>query len=211
MENDVGVATDAIGDQHRWSIATRQRIEPRRVARLDPQIDGTASEEVRRHRLHVAHHGPPRRRGVQRHAQSYIRTGGDRRRHAEHLADLARHGVGPAGMPPDQRHHRAAILGNRDDRRFGALVVQQRRQRPDQDAGRAKSDDTPPLAEPRLHGPDGLVEGVRGIDAAGTAPDFGIWQGRREPLRRRQRRGREDHDHRHRQACPRRCARIIEK
>jgi hypothetical protein len=74
--------------------------------------------------------------------------GGDRGDPAQPLGEHAGDGVG-AVMAAEQGHRDRAVLGERDDRRFGALVVEQRRHRADQNAGGAHPDDRPAAGEQR--------------------------------------------------------------
>ena len=82
------------------------------------------------------------RRIVERQIEAHVACGGDRRQAAERLGDRAGQAVG-AAMAAEQRHGDAAVLGDRDHRRLGALVGQQRRQQPDHDARGAQREDRP--------------------------------------------------------------------
>jgi len=118
-------------------------------------------------------------------------------------------------MAAQERHHRAAVLGQRQHRRLRTLVGEQGRQRAHQYPGRADADDRPA-------GPEQLSQvgrrrfefDRRAVDPAGQAVHFGAGQGLGQAAREiattlGQRH--EDRYYTHDQASPRRCTRIMEK
>ena len=124
---------------------------------LDARI--CSAEQCRRDRLGRLWVGqrPAFRRLVQRQPEGRVAGRGHRGCHPQSSSDLARQPVG-AMMPAQERDHRRAVLGHSEDRRLVALVAQQRRQGPDQDAGGAHAHDGDAVAEQALEMRHQLLE-----------------------------------------------------
>ncbi len=84
--------------------------------------------------------GVTARRVEQAGAETQFAAGGDRGRHTQAGGHFPGHDV-HAAQTAEQRDHRTAVLGDRQDRRLGALLQQHRRQAADHDASRAQGDD----------------------------------------------------------------------
>ena len=80
------------------------------------------------------------RRIEQAGAESQLAAGGDGWRHLQCGGDFAGDAIHPA-EPAEQRHHGAAVFGDGQHRRFGALLLEQRGKGTDDDAGSAQGDD----------------------------------------------------------------------
>ena len=105
--------------------------EPRRIA-VEPHC--RAGKKLGREAAAMFRIGeaPARRRRIQRDAEAHIPRRGHRSRDTERGGEGAGHIVG-AVMAAEKRHHRAAVLGQRDHRRLVPLVAEHGRQRADQD------------------------------------------------------------------------------
>ena len=114
-------------------------VEPRRCA-FDAR--GFAREQVGDEALAVFEVGErvARRRIQQAHAEAQLAARRDRGRDTQRGRDLTRHPV-HAAQSADERHDRAAVLGDREHGRLRALVGETRRDRADHDARRAERDD----------------------------------------------------------------------
>ena len=138
------------------------------------------------------------------------------------IGDAAGQAVG-AAMAAQERHHRAAVLGERHDRRLGALVRDDRRQGAHQHPGGADAEDRPAGLEQRTQVRRGFLEaGVRARGAAGQAVHLGAGQFGCQAARQAEAAPGQHHENRgpscvqgrigaHVQASPRLCTRIMEK
>ena len=119
-------------------------------------------------------------------------------------------------MPAEQRHRASAVVRQSENRRLGGLVAQQRRERPDQDPGRAHADDGDAGAEQRGEmGAETVERLVGAVGAMYEAVDARAVERRGGAARRRHAARAEDH-HRggrrlYRHALPRLCTSTIEK
>ena len=165
-------------------------------------------------------------RRVEGEAEAAVAGGGDCGGGADPARDAAGQ-VHPAAVPSEERDHERPVLGDRDDRRLGALVVEGRRDRAHQDPGRADPDDGAAVLEQGAEMRAGLREpDVRAARAPPepvhlrlrlrlrAAGDGRPLEDRGDPARERTA-ALGDRDHRdppaQRHARPRRCTRTIEK
>ena len=115
-------------------------------------------------------------------------------------------------MPAQQRHHRLPVLAQRQDRRLGPLVRQQRRHRPDQDPGGTDPDHRHPGGEQIAQMRRRLGElGIGAADPAGPAVQRQPQRRRDAPSRHRAGLGQADHNRAHSHGSASFGTRIIEK
>ena len=195
--------------------------QPIGIAGIDGQRDILAGEQRGGHVFHALGIGdaPAFRRRIERDIEAQIPGRRDRWRAAGHCRDGAGQCVG-AAMSAQERYDRRAIFRDGDDRWFLALIREQRRQRTDENAAGAQSDD-------RRAGGEQVAEMIGGLRITNIARDIARLRcvdrgAAKQPLDmpgERQRRRAEDNDRRaarqiggaHFHASPRRCSRIIEK
>ena len=159
-----------IGHPHRErSIGLKFETGTLQPLRLPLQAATFPVQQPGRERLAVAGVGehPSGWRVVQRHLPAGLAGGGDRGGDAQRMAQAAGERVG-AAVASEQRHHRAAVFRDGDDRRLLVLVGERGRQGPDQDTGRAHPHDVHPRGEqPPQLGP-GVVEPDVGLRHPGS-------------------------------------------
>ncbi|MNN29445.1 hypothetical protein D3C81_1430460 [compost metagenome] len=146
-------------------------IQPRRRAFDAHAVTGQQVGDKTLAQFQIAQ-GITARRVEQARAETQLAAGGDRGCDLQPGSDVARHDIHPAEAT-QQRHHGAAVFGHGEYRRLGALFQQQRRQRTDDDAGRAQSNDRRVLLIQRTQGRAELLIGAIGaFDAPGEAVDL---------------------------------------
>ena len=132
----------AIGDDDAeigaLSPSRRAGAQPAGAACLLNEGHRATGEQCGGNRLDAFRVGDPpaRRRLVERKAEPEIAGRRDRGVAAQRFGQRAGQRVG-AVVPAEQWHRDRAVLGERDDRRLDVLVVEQRRDRADQNAARA--------------------------------------------------------------------------
>ena len=124
--------------QTRFQPRYRSGAQPIGAAEFVAQRQRLAGDERGGDGFHPVGIGdpPPGRRPIEREAEPQIARRGDRRDTAKCSGQLTGDGVG-AMMPAQQWHRGRSVLGERDDRRFDVLVIEERRQCADKDAGGA--------------------------------------------------------------------------
>ncbi len=151
---------------------------------------------------------------VERETETQFAGRGEGRRHAEQVAQAAGQPVG-APVAAQQRHDRAAVLGDGQHRRLAGLVADQRRQRADQDPGGADADDRPPGPEQGLKVRRGVrKDHLRTLDTAAETVQLGARQPLGDALRKGEPGGAEGDEGGgivHDQASPLLCSRTMEK
>jgi hypothetical protein len=186
------------------------RADPAAVdlGRFDCEIDSIAGQQRSRDRFRGfrVRRPPSCWRVVEGEAEADVAGGGDGGDAAGDRGDPARQVIG-AVMAAEQRHGDAAVFGDGDDRRLGALVGEQRRQAADDDAAGADGDDGLAGSEETAQVLADVVEADGGIrDPGREAVQRGVRQGRHEALRQGKAAWSEDNDGDHRDGT-----RIMEK
>ena len=129
---------------------------------------------------------PPTWRIVQRHLPPGVADRGDRGGHTERLGEASANRVG-AAVTAEQRHHRAAVFRDGDDRRLVALAVEDGPKGSDEDAGGAYPHDVHARDEqPAQLGPDVLESNVGVRHPRRVAVDSGSVERRCNPSGRDQ-------------------------
>ncbi len=154
MKQEIGLGFSWLQGDPDSPLRVWVRRERRQPARIDACFvldgQGLASQKIGHERLGCLRiaEAPTGRWLVQRQAEPALARRGDGRSTVQRRRDPPGKRVG-AVMAAKQRNYRAAALRHGDHRRFLALVGQERRQRADEHASRAKSDDRPSGGEQR--------------------------------------------------------------
>ena len=198
IDEPVGTGRDSLdaGDDLHLRLVRKRQARAADPGGIALENDGLSGQEARHDALGILRIGEPPALGrrIERNAQRRVALRRHRGMAVQRIRHLAGERVG-AAMAAEQRHDARPVLGDGENRRLGALVLDHGGQRADQDAGGADADDGRAGLIERANMVQRLGEGhVEAGHPVGEPVQRGTRQSGRDAARDRLRRRRQDED-----------------